>query len=170
MVMEAAATLILRDDILFSRKISSTDAILLRIESAFCLLNSERVMLYKEVITAVDFRRLFGTVQIRQPRGAGHTTAAVLMLYAMDDAIVFVVSQQDSMHIKNVIHRMLHIPYGVRENMMGRVYFSSHLNPALYDTVMPAIIILDRASNFQTVDYNRIFSEFFDTTLIVELQ
>ncbi len=148
-------------------KATSVDAMLLLIENAYELSQSERVIHHKINMAPNEFRQHFGSIQIRMYRQSGHSTTAALMLYALSDAVVFVLDHQSCSGMRGLIYEMSFLSEAQKQDMISRIGISGSRLERLSSE---SIVILDRSSNFQIVDYGRILTKFRQAKLFVELQ
>ena len=116
------------------------------------------------------FREEFGTVRIQLARRMGHTTAAIRLLFANDDALLYVRPSEKS-KIREAVNALskLHV---VRASMMERIITIGDHKAALHIKPVSgrSMIIIDGASTMTAHDKINILDSNGTARLIVELQ
>jgi len=117
------------------------------------------------------FRQEFGTVKIQMARRMGHTTAAIRLLFANDDAILYVRNGSAMRGIREHVDNLSKL-YVVRADMMKRVFIVGDRSTArrIEPVQNRSMVIIDGASTITAHDKINIVDTFKNVRLVVELQ
>jgi len=139
------------------------------VANSYTYVTSDFVTKKKEGMPLGHYREEFGRVAIHLPRRMGHSTAAIMLLYALDDALLFVKNGQEKTRLREIIKA-----FGeqkVRDDLLDRIILPSWLGQKSLGsrTGDRSMIIFDGASRYDINQKAKV--EFrFPAKLIVDLQ
>jgi len=157
----------------FEYKHKSTALILEIINESLINVRSTIVQDTKQHLSFNQFRKSHGCITINLGRQRGHSTAAALMLYACDDALVFTGNRMSS--VSEIIRKLEFIPEPKKIEMMARILVVNS-NTQQFRTnridksAKRSIIIFDDVYCTYERTLENILDDFNSAELIVQLQ
>ena len=147
-----------------------SDMICELVAEAYDYLDSPRIKDWKNMMDAIEFRREFGTIKIQLARQTGHTTAAVRLLFAHDDALIYLPNSGSMRGIRDEIARYTKLR-SIRSVMEKRVTYVGYNYGKYIEPVNGrSMVIIDQASNISKKELDIVKERYRDAKLIVELQ
>lgn len=94
------------------------------------------------------FRDRFGRVKISLPRGSGHTTAALQLLYEFSDALLFVSKSSRKAHCQHLLHEYV-ADAAVRKRIEDAILYTTGTDLISIRPIEDrSFIIIDQAYEF----------------------